>query len=63
MGAMEEPVTRKGYGGVRLPGLSSPGGGSSRPLGGVELPRLSGLSSPGGGSSLDGDSPPGGVPT
>ena len=61
----KESVTPKGYGGVRLPGLSSPGGGSSRGIGGVvgPPPRLSGLSSPGGGSSLEGDSPPGGEAT
>ena len=63
MDSMEESVTPKGYGGVRLPGLSSPGGGSSRPLDGVVPPLLSGLSSPGGGSSLDGDSQLGGEAT
>ena len=57
-------VTPKGYSGVRLPGLSSPGGGSSRAVGGADPdPRLSGLSSPGGGSSLSGRSPPGGEAT
>src|SRR5919107_4356560 len=42
----------------RPPGRSSPGGGSSRGLGGVVgvSPRLSGRSSPGGGSSLGGTS-------
>jgi hypothetical protein len=61
---MEESVTPQGYGGVCLLGLSSPGGGSSRRVGGVgPAPRLYGLSSPGGGSSLDGGSPPGGGAT
>src|ERR671920_1838935 len=42
----------------RPPGRSSPGGGSSRGLGGaVDVsPRLSGRSSPGGGSSVGGPS-------
>jgi hypothetical protein len=47
------PSRAEGYG-VRLPGLCSPGGGSSRRVGWERRPRLrrSGLSSPGGGSSL-----------
>src|SRR5215207_5716121 len=48
----------------RPPGRSSPGGGSSRGVGGAVggSPRLSGRSSPGGGSSLGGTSSPLGGP-